>query len=76
MILAQSYRLEPEFANESLSLNVYVFRFITIEAVKVESITLFNTYGRHVCKSCPDSITVCKTAKMHPTFMILHSSLV
>ena len=41
MILAQSYRLEPEFANESLSLNVYVFRFITIKAVKVEPITLF-----------------------------------
>jgi hypothetical protein len=34
-ILAQSYWAEPEFANELLALYVYMFQFVTIEAVKV-----------------------------------------
>jgi len=51
MIFAQSDRLEPELANESLALNMYVSRFVAIETVKVEPISSLNKYGGHAC--CP-----------------------
>ena len=51
MIFAQSDRLEPELANEFLTLNVYVFWFVAIETVEVEPITSLNKYSGHA--RCP-----------------------
>jgi hypothetical protein len=38
VVLAQSYGFQPKLTNKLLALNVYMLRFITVEAVEVESV--------------------------------------